>query len=208
MLQCDTETGTNQNYMRSYWPMHGAFNQFDPTGLDGGLDKRGYAGGNALTYTDPMGLQHDARPPKRPNRPGWWDELWAPTTNARHCATAECAAGFSNTSSSARAEPTEGLTCTARFGLGLGVTATYNSKNGLTYLGLGPQLGLSISVTGGGMTLVTGDGASGLVVQASGAFGNGVFGLSGNAAAGASGTTATGSPGVGTIGVSAGVTMG
>lgn len=92
--------------------------------------------------------------------------------------------------------------------MGLGVAAFYNTARGLTYLGVGPQAGLSVSITGGGQTLIKGSGAQGVVVQASGAFGNGVVGVSGNTAVGAGGTTSTASPGVGTIGMSIGVTMG
>ncbi len=53
----DAETNTNQNIMRSYWPMHGAYPQMDPIGMNGGWNRRLYGEGNPLNYTDPMGLQ-------------------------------------------------------------------------------------------------------------------------------------------------------
>ena len=160
----------------------------------------GMWGGNPLSFVDPMGLDRSTGWP-------WLDRMRAPYDTSQS-ATAECAAGFGPTAPAGTVNSTEGLTCTARVGAGLGITASYNTLRGLTYLGVGPQAGLSVSITGGGQTLVTGSGANGLVVQASGAIGNGVFGVSGNAAAGTGGTTSTASPGIGTIGISVGVTMG
>ncbi len=194
--------GTGLMYYRAryYDPLGKGFSSDDPIGLEGGFNLPAYVGGNPLILADPDGL--------RPNMPKWWNDGWAPKMPPGHCATAECAAGFGQTSPTGSLGSTEGLTCTARIGVGLGVTASYNTSRGLTYLGAGPQAGLSVSITGGGKVLTTGSGAQGVVIQASGAFGNGVVGISGNSAIGTGGTTTTVSPGVGTIGVSVGVTMG
>jgi uncharacterized protein RhaS with RHS repeats len=45
------------NYYRSYQATQGRYTQNDPIGLAGGSNRYGYVGGNALSYTDPMGLQ-------------------------------------------------------------------------------------------------------------------------------------------------------
>ena len=185
---------------RDYDAFTGRWTSKDPIRFAGGDSNLfAYVGGNPVNFTDPMGLRSTGWP--------WLDRMLTPYDTS-HCATAECAAGFGNTAPVGNTASTEGLTCTARVGVGLGVTASYNTARGLTYLGVGPQAGLSVSITGGGQTLITGSGAQGVVVQASGAFGNGVVGVSGNTAVGAGGTTSTASPGVGTIGMSVGVTMG
>jgi RHS repeat-associated protein len=193
------QTGLLFYRARYYDPVMKRFISSDPIGLAGGMNMFAYVGGDPVSYTDPTGLWATGWP--------WLDRMLTPY-DRNHCATAECAAGFGVTAPASSAMPTEGLTCTARIGAGLGVTASYSTVRGLTYLGVGPQAGLSVSITGGGQTVTTGSGARGLVVQASGAFGNGAVGVSGNAAAGTGGTTSTASPGVGTIGVSVGVTVG
>ncbi len=53
----DSETGLFYNYFRNYRPGMGSYDQMDPIGLAGGWNRRGYVGGNPLSYTDPMGLQ-------------------------------------------------------------------------------------------------------------------------------------------------------
>ncbi|SFE05187.1 RHS repeat-associated core domain-containing protein [Paracidovorax konjaci] len=195
----DEETGLNYNLHRYYDPATGRYLQADPIGLAGGWNRFLYVDASPLMFADPMGLRSTGWP--------WLDRMLTPYDTSR-CATAECAAGFRNTEPAGNSTSTEGITCTARVGVGVGITASYNTSRGLTYLGAGPQAGLSVSITGGGKTLTTGAGGKGLVVQASGAFGNGVVGVSGNTALGTEGTTSTVSPGVGTIGVSVGVTMG
>jgi RHS repeat-associated protein len=52
----DSETGLFYNGMRTYAPQLGAYTQMDPIGLGGGLNRRGYVGGNAFSNTDPTGL--------------------------------------------------------------------------------------------------------------------------------------------------------
>jgi RHS repeat-associated protein len=52
----DSETGLFYNYFRSYDPRTGSYTQSDPIGLQGGLNRYGYAGGNPLSFTDPLGL--------------------------------------------------------------------------------------------------------------------------------------------------------
>ncbi|GKT21942.1 RHS repeat-associated core domain-containing protein [Acidovorax sp. SUPP3334] len=191
------------NRHRYYDPGLGRYVSQDPIGLAGGVNNYQYGENNPVRFTDPEGLQAN-----RPNRPSWWNEGWSPKTPPGNCATAECAAGIGDTKPMGKINSTEGLTCTVRVGIGIGVTASYNTEKGLTYLGVGPQAGLSASITGAGEMLVTGEGAKGIVVQTSGAFGNGFIGVSGNSAMGTAGTTTTVSPGIGTIGVSAGATIG
>jgi RHS repeat-associated protein len=52
----DKESGLSYNYFRSYDSRSGRYTQADPIGLDGGWNKFGYAEGNPLMYTDPLGL--------------------------------------------------------------------------------------------------------------------------------------------------------
>jgi RHS repeat-associated protein len=56
----DEETGLFYNYFRTYRPQDGRYTQNDPIGLDGGLNRFGYADGAPLTFTDPDGLQKRA----------------------------------------------------------------------------------------------------------------------------------------------------
>ncbi len=59
----DEETGLFYNTYRSYQPSQGRYPQADPIGLSGGANRFGYVGGNALSFTDPMGLQAIPIPP-------------------------------------------------------------------------------------------------------------------------------------------------
>jgi RHS repeat-associated protein len=52
----DAETGLNYNLMRDYEPGIGRYLQFDPIGLEGGLNGYGYVGANPLAQIDPFGL--------------------------------------------------------------------------------------------------------------------------------------------------------
>jgi RHS repeat-associated protein len=52
----DQETGLFQNWNREYNAQQGRYDQFDPIGLAGGLDRRGYVDGNPLSKIDPLGL--------------------------------------------------------------------------------------------------------------------------------------------------------
>jgi RHS repeat-associated protein len=52
----DTETGLHDNGMRTYDPGLGRYLEADPIGLDGGLNRFAYVGGNPLKYVDPTGL--------------------------------------------------------------------------------------------------------------------------------------------------------
>ncbi|WP_462391216.1 RHS repeat-associated core domain-containing protein [Acidovorax sp. Q11] len=90
----DKETNLHYNYFRTYAPGTGRYTQADPIGLDGGWNRFAYVGGNPFSGIDPDGL--------RPNRPPWWNEGWKPRTPPGHCATAECAAGLSQTPSDNR----------------------------------------------------------------------------------------------------------
>ena len=47
---------TLYNYFRSFQPNQGRYTQADPIGMDGGLNRFGYANQNALNFTDPLGL--------------------------------------------------------------------------------------------------------------------------------------------------------
>lgn len=52
----DAESGLSYNYFRSYMPATGRYTQPDPIGLDGGWNRFGYAGGNAISSSDFFGL--------------------------------------------------------------------------------------------------------------------------------------------------------
>ncbi len=52
----DEESNLNYNYQRSYQFGQGRYSQSDPIGLDGGWNRFGYVGGNALSLVDPEGL--------------------------------------------------------------------------------------------------------------------------------------------------------
>jgi RHS repeat-associated protein len=53
----DQETGLAYNMHRYYRALHGDYTQPDLIGLAGGLNRTGYVGANALSFTDAMGLQ-------------------------------------------------------------------------------------------------------------------------------------------------------
>jgi RHS repeat-associated protein len=50
------EIGISHNCARAYMPGLGRFLQPDPIGLEGGMNLYEYAGGNPMTFTDPLGL--------------------------------------------------------------------------------------------------------------------------------------------------------
>ncbi|MBX3590447.1 MAG: DUF2235 domain-containing protein [Burkholderiaceae bacterium] len=52
----DSETGLHDNVLRTYDPDAGRYLEPDPLGLAAGLDPFGYADGNPLVATDPLGL--------------------------------------------------------------------------------------------------------------------------------------------------------
>jgi len=52
----DAESNLFYNYQRVYQPTTGRYTQPDPIGLDGGLNRFGYVGGNPISMTDPLGL--------------------------------------------------------------------------------------------------------------------------------------------------------
>jgi RHS repeat-associated protein len=57
----DNETRLHYNYFRNYDPETGRYISSDPIGLAGGLNVYGYASGNPLIYTDPLGLRRIGR---------------------------------------------------------------------------------------------------------------------------------------------------
>ena len=53
----DSETNLHYNYFRSYQPNQGRYTQSDPIGLEGGLNRFGYANGDGINNFDPLGLE-------------------------------------------------------------------------------------------------------------------------------------------------------
>lgn len=51
------EIGISHNRARAYMPGLGRFLQPDPIGVEGGMNLYEYAGGNPMTFTDPLGMQ-------------------------------------------------------------------------------------------------------------------------------------------------------
>lgn len=141
--------------------------------------------GNPLTYSDPLGLD-------------------VVSDNADRAAGIPSGRALDLFFPSAG----DGVNLSFRAGAGPAVSITYNTANGLTYLGGGVGLGLSCSITKAGPQFDIGRGAHGLVTQVQGSYGNGVIGVTGNAALGSSGATVTTGWGVGTIGTSATATAG
>ncbi|MEX8510372.1 MAG: RHS repeat-associated core domain-containing protein, partial [Leptothrix ochracea] len=52
----DKETGLHHNGHRDYNPATGRYIQPDPIGLEGGINRYGYVGGNPVSRIDPRGL--------------------------------------------------------------------------------------------------------------------------------------------------------
>ncbi|MEX8513945.1 MAG: RHS repeat-associated core domain-containing protein, partial [Leptothrix ochracea] len=51
------ETGLFHNGHRDYNPATGRYIQPDPIGLEGGINRYGYVGGNPVSFVDPLGLE-------------------------------------------------------------------------------------------------------------------------------------------------------
>ena len=66
----DDEAGVFYNYFRNYRPNQGRYDQGDPIGLAGGINRFGYVEGNPISYTDPLGLL------KLPNDPSGLPSDW------------------------------------------------------------------------------------------------------------------------------------
>ena len=131
----DAESGLYDNINRSYWARQGRYTQFDPIGLAGGLNGYAYVGASPLMYTDPLGL--------RANRPQWWNDLWKPTTDTKHCATAECAAGMSPLKPPKKMSPEACFaTCfAAKTGVGLAA----GGLTGRLAMSIGPRVGAAVN---------------------------------------------------------------
>ena len=54
--QVDDGNGLYYNFHRFYDPLAGRYTNADPIGLDGGWNRFGYVGGNALSFVDKDGL--------------------------------------------------------------------------------------------------------------------------------------------------------
>jgi RHS repeat-associated protein len=80
----DAESGLFYNYFRSYDSRTGRYSQSDPIGLGGGWNRFGYVEGNALGFTDPLGLLNSQVT----------DFINRNRMDTSKCATAECAAGL------------------------------------------------------------------------------------------------------------------
>ena len=63
----DVDTGLYHNGFRDYVPGWGRYLQSDPIGLMGGLNTYGYAEGNPINQTDPLGLIDTQ----------WWSDTWS-----------------------------------------------------------------------------------------------------------------------------------
>jgi RHS repeat-associated protein len=57
----DAESKLHYNYFRGYSASQGRYTQADPIGLDGGMNRFGYVGGNAVAGFDRLGLQVEIR---------------------------------------------------------------------------------------------------------------------------------------------------
>jgi hypothetical protein len=120
-------------------------------GFLGGFNTYAYVSGNPITYFDSDSLQ------QMPTS-GSFSGLTL-LNNASFCATAFCAAGIPQGRAKIpeSTRPQEGMQCTDRVGLGIGATVSFNSETGLTYFGIGPKLGASLTFTDEGLTAIMGD---------------------------------------------------
>ena len=102
----DDEAGVFYNYFRNYRPGQGRYDQGDPIGMGGGLNRFGYVGGNPINYTDPLGLWRNpsniyddaTRDARRSKLPGPHN---GPQDAYRHC-LASCEMARENTAAVAQ----------------------------------------------------------------------------------------------------------